>query len=235
MEYLEVFAIVLLVILVLVFVRYRRYQMKEKKKAASVADGTAKKPAERNGNDDDIAIFADRLMRFAKREKIRLIMPGIISCNGTVTQLSAILVGHGGILGVYCIGYGGTITIPSDVNAENWQQEINGRTRNIRNPLRNCRKLNGEVEAAMAALAMPVHMRTVPVFTTPKVSLHPVPQNVFTTDSFFYYLDNADWVGEGSLNMDAIADDLQAMVPMDELKAAEKARKEAEKAAKKKR
>ncbi len=172
----------------------------------------------RNGTQNDVAIFLKRLIDFARKSKVRVVTPAAIRFDGKVANIPAIIVGHGRVLGICCLGFGGTIR-PSE-GAGEWRQELNGKVQKFTDPLGMCEELSGFVESAMEKCEVPISMKTVVVFTTPDVVIDPLPQDVFTVDGFFYYLENADWVKTGTLDMEKIADTLTSLVPADEMKAA---------------
>ncbi|MCD8369041.1 MAG: hypothetical protein LUC94_01685 [Clostridiales bacterium] len=232
----EFIFVILLGILILVVIPYVRSvtgkSMREillgsgglfKKRSTVVQTPVKKQRPATNSTKNDITIFASRLVRFASRNGMRTVLPGMIAFNGETARTMALLVAPGGVVGVYCLGFGGTIT-PKKGAAE-WTQHINGETKTIPNPVRVCQEQYRLIRAAMDSLNLAGNLRVVAVFTNTKVELSSIPPDVYTVSSFLEYLSNAQMLREGTLDVKGTADALATLVPMDQLREAAKPRK----------
>ncbi len=226
MQYFILFVIIILCLFVLPYLQNKKgfrlsdilfWRIPRPGKDEESGQEEKKQPGTRNGTQKDVVAFIRRLMRFVKKKNIKSVIPGMIRYKNAVANISAILIGPGEVFGIVCEGYGGKVT--PDAEAQNWRQELNGEVREFPNPLRTCENLEAILTSTLAEKDIRAKCRVVPVFTTPDVILTPLLQGVYTAESLFYILDDAVWVSEGSLDMDKIEETLNAMVPMDELKA----------------
>ncbi len=226
--YLAILLFLIVTFIAIPIIRQKYSEHKELKKEAEARGlktiPKKKKISDRNGTQQDLSEFISRLVTFARRNKVRTIIPATFTYNGEVARISAILIGHGRVLGIFCMGYGGSIE--PDLNRDEWRQELNGQVKYFKNPLKITAGMDTLVKTAMTDEGLDVPFKTVCVFTTPNVDISPVIQDIYTDDAFFYYLNSSNWVREGDLDMSVVYDTILRFVPMDEIKQAQKEREQ---------
>ncbi len=222
--YLAILALLIVIFIVYPIVRTKYREHRELKKEAEEKGlkviPKKKKISSRNGTQQDLSEFISRLISFARKNRLRTIIPATFCYNDEVLRISAIIVGHGRALGIFCLGYGGSVE--PDLNRDEWKQKLNGEIKYFKNPLKITEGMDDVVREALRSKGKDVPYRTVCVFTTPDVDVDPVIQDVYTVEGFFYYLETADWVNRGDLDMADAADTLLSFVPMDKIKEAQK-------------
>ncbi|MCD8084261.1 MAG: hypothetical protein LUE86_12345 [Clostridiales bacterium] len=175
-----------------------------------------------NGTRNELTSLAGHLVRFASMNGMRLIAPAAIVHEGQMARTTALLVAPGGILGIYCLGFGGTVT--PKIGAAEWAQQINGEDRSFRNPLASCKEQRRLIQSAMDSLGLAGDVRVVAVFTNPHVTLTSVPADVYPVKDFMKYLAQEESLRKGTIDVMKTAEALTALVPIDELRAAAKRR-----------
>ena len=78
-----------------------------------------------------------QLRRYAATNEFRVVEPVQIGNDKISADLDALLVGWFGVLGVKCLGYGGTIY--GQASDSEWVQEMNGQRRVFAQPPEACR------------------------------------------------------------------------------------------------
>ncbi len=155
----------------------------------------------RNGTRSELTAFISQLLRFSQKNGLRLIAPGTVAHNGQTARLTALLVAPHGVIGVYCLGFGGTIT-PA-LLPDPWKQHINGNDRTFDNPVKICQEQHDLVAAAMETAGIRTDLTIIAVFTNPQADLPSAPAGIYTRDRFFAYLDEfakADSTGQPAID-----------------------------------
>ncbi len=170
---------------------------------------TKREPHINNGTKGELTSFVAQLLRFTAKNGMRLVAPGTVSHNGQTARLTALIVAPGGITGVYCLGFGGTIA-PGDVKSpaatsSSWRQHINGEDKTFDNPLQSCLEQKKLIQAAMEKAGITTDLDVVTVFTNPRATLQSVPSSVYTPKSFCQYLKDNVSLHTGSLDIHATA------------------------------
>ena len=162
-----------------------------------------RKPLVRNGTKNELTAFVAQLLRFTSKNGMRLVAPGTISHDGKTARLTALVVAPGGIIGVYCLGFGGTIAPgnrmePAGVSVSrlracsgvsaSWRQHINGEDKTFDNPIKACQEQKELIRSAMECAGITASLEIVTVFTNPQAVLESTPAFVFHPKSFFQYL-----------------------------------------------
>lgn len=182
------------------------FGIRSKKKDANPEVKKARwKPKVHNGTKNELTSFVAQLLRFASKNGMRLVAPGSVSHNGETARLTALIIGPGGIVGAYCLGFGGSIT-PGDLKAPAgktapWRQKINGETKTFDNPLKVCEEQQKLVLAAMEKAGISAELTVVPVFTNPQATLCSTPAFVYTPKSFVKYLKEHPSLKTGNLDI----------------------------------
>ena len=136
---------------------------------------------------------------------MRLVAPGTITHEGKTARLTALVVAPGGVVGVYCLGFGGTIapgnrkepagkTLP-------WRQHINGENKTFDNPLKACQEQQELIRSAMEQAGIHTDLHVVTVFTNPHAALESSPAFVYNPKSFLQYLKEEEDLKTGSLEI----------------------------------
>lgn len=169
-------------------------------------------PRVRNGTKNELTIFVASLLRFTSKNGMRLVAPGTVSHSGKTARLTALVVAPGGIVGVYCLGFGGTIA-PGDGKAPAgktapWRQHINGEDKTFDNPVKACEEQKELIKTAMEQAGIVAPLRVVTVFTNAQATLQSTPAFVYSPKSFLKYLKEEPTLKSGSLDINKTAQTL---------------------------
>lgn len=182
------------------------------------------RPKEKNGTKADLTLFASELLRVASKNGMRVVLPAIVEYKGQSSRLTAFLVSPSGVLGIFCVGFGGTVK--SSGEKEDWKQRINGEDKTIANPLVSSRQQYELVKAAMDEAGIKAEFDVVVVFTNPAVKLEMPPSaSVYTSKAFFDHIKNTDALKRGELDVEKITQDLAVLADIKGKKAALRGRK----------
>lgn len=180
------------------------FKRKSEVRAQSQPQQTKREPRINNGTRGELTAFVSQLLKFASRNKMHLVAPGTITHQGKTARLTALIVAPGGITGVYCLGFGGTISphsqsAPGDVSRP-WKQHINGQDLTFENPLKVCQEQHRIVQGALEEAGISTDLKIVTVFTNPRAKLLSAPSVVFTQKMFLSYLYENKDLKNGSLD-----------------------------------
>lgn len=145
------------------------------------------------------------LNRYAATNEFKVVTPVNVQEGKISADLDALLVGWFGVLGVKCLGYGGTVYGQPD--EEEWVQDVLGQRRTFKNPLRRAEESARAVrEALFEAHIKRVPVETVVVFTGKKTELA-VPRSCghYTVDQFSSYLKSAHFEEDKNVDVDQVA------------------------------
>ncbi len=136
-----------------------------------------------NDGKKELLVFISETGKEAKKHGIQMIVPGTLYADGETTRYSTLLVGDFGIIGVYCLGFGGMIEAKE---SGDWIQQINGEKKTFRNPLYACRKWEQAGKTAIREAGLgEVAFSSMVVFTNKAVLLNSAPEHCFDTKAFF--------------------------------------------------
>lgn len=156
-----------------------------------------------NGTKAELTSFVAQMMRFAARNKMHLVAPGTVEYEGKEARLTCLLVAPGGIIGVYCLGFGGDIKPAGSPYP--WKQHINGKDLTFTNPIKACQEQYDLVTAAMKQAGVEGTLKVVTVFTNPKANLLSHPASVYTQQQFMEYLKENEALKNGTLDAEKTA------------------------------
>ncbi len=170
---------------------------------------TRREPRIHNGTKGELTSFIAQMLRFTTKNGMRLVAPGTVSHNGQTARLTALIVAPGGITGVYCLGFGGTIT-PGDLKAPAgmsapWRQHINGEDKTFDNPLKSCQQQKKLIQSAMEQAGIHADLNVVTVFTNPRATLKSTPASIYTPKGLCEYLKDNSSLKTGSLDIHTTA------------------------------
>ena len=182
---------------------------RRKKPGEEMTINKKKEPRVHNGTKGELTSFIAQMIRFTAKNGMRLVAPGTVSHNGQTARLTALIVAPGGITGIYCLGFGGTIS-PGDIKApagisSPWRQHINGEDKTFDNPLKSCQQQKKLVQEAMEKAGIHTDLNVVTVFTNPRAVLTSTPTSIYTPKSLCEYLKNNDSLKAGSLDIHSTA------------------------------
>lgn len=176
-----------------------------KRKQPSPSGAAPKKePQINNGTKGELTAFVAQLLRFANKYKLRLVAPGTVEYKGKTARLTSLLVAPGGIIGIYCLGYGGEIT-PGDSDKSPWRQHRNGQDSTFPNPVSVCQEQYQLVSSAMEAAGIQGSLKIVTVFTNPKAEIRSYPASVYTQKRFMDELKTDAALRNGDLDIEKTA------------------------------
>lgn len=171
----------------------------------NVAAKSAREPRVRNGTKSELTSFVAQLLRFTSKNGMRLVAPGTITHGGKTARLTALVVAPGGIVGVYCLGFGGTIAPANRKEPAGkslaWRQHINGEDKSFDNPLKACQEQAELIRLAMDEAGIQAELNVVTVFTNPHATLESTPSFVYSPKSFIQYLKENGELKTGSLDI----------------------------------
>lgn len=156
---------------------------------------------EHNGAD----IVLRQLKRYAATNEYKVIAPVAIEGTRHTADLDALLVGWFGILGVKCLGYGGTVY--GQAKDEQWVQEVNGNRRTFENPLMRAQKSAQAIrDVLFAAKVKNIPVETIVVFTGKKTELAlPRSTGHYTLDQFTSYLKSTRFEEDKKVEVEPVA------------------------------
>ncbi|MDO4329737.1 MAG: hypothetical protein Q4C66_10425 [Lachnospiraceae bacterium] len=195
----------------------RKSSRSSKKEEAS---GKKQEPKVSNGTRSELTSFVAQMLRFAAKNKMRLVAPGTVEYEGTEARLTCLLVAPGGIIGVYCLGFGGDIKPASSPYP--WRQHINGQDLTFANPIQACQEQYQLVTAAMKQAGVEGSLKVVTVFTNPKANLQSFPSSVYTQQRFMDYLKENEALKQGTLDVEKTALALADLAKIKEKKESQK-------------
>lgn len=173
------------------------------KKAGQAA--TRQRPQMHNGTKGELTAFVAQLLRFSAKNKMRLVAPGTVAYKGSTARLTSLLVAPGGIIGVYCLGFGGTITPSSPPDSGSWRQHMNDQDSSFENPLAVCKEQYRLVASTMEEAGIQGNLKIVTVFTNPKATLQSYPSSVYTQRRFMEYIKTEPSLKNGTLDVEQTA------------------------------
>ncbi len=177
---------------------------KKKPTSRDVSAAAKKEPHINNGSKGELTAFVAQLIRFANKYKLRLVAPGTVEYQGKTARLTSILVAPGGMIGIYCLGFGGEIN-PGDKETDPWKQHMNGQDTTFENPVTVCQEQYKLVVSAMEAAGIQGSLKIVTVFTNPRATLHAYPASVYTQKRFMEELKANTALRSGSLDIEKTA------------------------------
>ncbi|HJA25010.1 MAG TPA: NERD domain-containing protein [Candidatus Fournierella merdigallinarum] len=143
--------------------------------------------------------------RRAAAESWAVIAPVELSGSRDAADLDALVIGWFGVLGIKCIGWGGTI-YGSAAEAE-WTQVLGGARRSFENPIVRAGKSERAVRDVLFAARMKnVPVETVVVFTNAAAELClPASTGHYTEKSFLAYLKSSRFEEDKKVDTAAVA------------------------------
>lgn len=172
--------------------------------SGSSASAPAREPRINNGTKGELTAFVAQLLRFTSKNGMRLVAPGTITYRGKTSRLTSLIVTPSGVIGIYCLGFGGTIT-PNDQSGA-WKQHINGEDKTFENPLSVCKAQYDLVRGAMNDAGIWDHLEIVTVFTNARATLVSKPaSSVYTQKEFMDFLKNTHSLTSGNNDIERTA------------------------------
>ncbi len=172
---------------------------------------SVRKPHEKNSSRDDLTVFLSKLIRSAKKSGMQVVAPATFSYKEKKIKLFAFLVHKGGVIGIYCLGYGGILSASASPDKP-WEQSLNGKKIKIPNPLEVCREQQLLVSDAMQAAGINTELDVLPVFTNPNISIEHRPQGIYSAKAFFDYIEHTSAFRNGDLDVQETAKVLADLV-----------------------
>lgn len=163
-----------------------------------------KEPTLKNDNQNDVTIFISQLLKVVRKNKMQLVTPGRVEHGGETARLLALIVHPSGVTGIYCLGFGGTITASSK-SGQNWKQHMNGQDHTFPDPVSTCQEQYRLVKAAMDEAGLDMDLNIVTVFTNTHATLLHAPARVYTRKSLFSYLSDTEALKQGSVDIQETA------------------------------
>lgn len=164
---------------------------------------------QRNDGRKELIAFVAGVGKEAKKLGIRTVVPGALSASGKVARYPVLLVGNFGVIGVYCLGFGGTIEAK---DSGDWEQQINGIRRTFPNPLETCRKWEQTGKTAIREAGLgEVLFRSMVAFTREGVRLNGAPGECYDKKGFYKALYSLEQTESDTGDWKRFADQLTAL------------------------
>ena len=175
-------------------------------------NGHPKEKKQTNSNRNDLLDLISRLATYARRNHFRMIVPGTLSCDGTIAILTALILTRSGVVGINCFGFGGRVDAQN--GDKDWVQTMNGEENAFPNPVtknRNQEKLVRQVLEEVGFAGADVEI--VGVFTAPSVWLtNTSGTNCYTREDALKYLRGDAFLKDGGLDPKALEAALQPRI-----------------------
>ncbi|MCR5161493.1 MAG: hypothetical protein K6C06_06960 [Lachnospiraceae bacterium] len=129
------------------------------------------KKNEKSSDQHDVDTVIKWLASYSRRNKCMLVLPGGLQIGDDKGKLTAILIRRTRVIGLLFFGYGGTVTAKSGMS--DWNQKMNGQTRNIESPVKKLREQERILRLVLAdAGYADLKTEVIGVFTSPRVTLN---------------------------------------------------------------
>lgn len=126
---------------------------------------------EKSSDQHDVDTVIKWLASYSRRNKCMLLLPGGLQIGADKGKLTAILIRRTRVIGLLFFGYGGTVTAKSGTS--DWNQRMNGQTRNIESPVKKLKEQERILRLVLAdAGYADLKTEVIGVFTSPKVTLN---------------------------------------------------------------
>ena len=191
--------VALIAAIVIGIVVLRRSEGITSKKKTKVVD---KMPDDEHKGRDSIIHM---LSRYASMHEYQVVHPANLTGVHGTTDLDVLLVGWFGILGVKCLGYGGSIY--GDPNDEQWVQELQGKRRTFQNPMTRAQKSGLVIRDVLFKAGMKrIPVETVVVFTNKSAQLMlPRSTGHYTEKTFAAYLKTLHFEEDKDVQVEPVA------------------------------
>lgn len=195
---------------------------------AGAKDGQPKEKKQTNSSRNDLLELISRLATYARRNHFRMIVPGTLSCDGTIAVLTALILTRSGVVGINCFGFGGRIDAQS--GDKDWIQMMNGAQTPFPSPVKKNRNQEKLVRQALEEVGFAgADVEIIGVFTAPSAWLSNASgTNCYTREDALKHLRGDAFLKDGGLDPKALEAVLQPRIVRASGKEEEK-RTEAEK------
>lgn len=142
-----------------------------------------------NSHSGELMALVSQLISFCKKHDYTLVYPGTVADGDTVATLLALVVTPGGVVGLNCFGFAGTVTATS--GNEPWKQHINHLDGTFPSPVAANEKQRALVRRVMDKAGLTgIPLEVIGVFTSSHVELvAPSSTRCFTREAAFAYLE----------------------------------------------
>lgn len=153
-----------------------------------------------NSNRNDFLDLISKLTTYARKNHFRLIIPGTLSCDGTVAVLTALIMTRSKVVGINCFGFGGRVV--GKTGEEDWEQIMNGVRTTFPSPIVKNRKQEEIVRKVLEETGFAdTEVEIVGVFTSPNVWLSDAAgSNCYTKDNAMKYLKSESFLADRGLD-----------------------------------
>ena len=184
-------------------------------KSSDKEDGKDGKPREKkqtNSSRNDLLELISRLATYARRNHFRMIVPGTLSCDGTIAVLTALILTRSGVVGINCFGFGGRVD--AQPGEKDWVQVMNGEQTAFPNPVQKNQNQEKLVRQALREVGFAgADVEIVGVFTAPSVWLtNAAGTNCYTTEEALKYLRGDAFMRDKGLDPRALEAALQPRI-----------------------
>ncbi len=169
------------------------------------SDKPHREPRINNSTRGELTDFIAKLLRYANKHGMALVVPGTVKSGGQKANLIGLLVTPDRIIGLQCLGYGGALT-PNPDGKGKWNQHANSQDIPFDDPVASADVQRQLVRTAIErnGIHCPVDVYT--VFTNKRITFpNGKPTGVFTRNGFFEFLDSTPALLQGKLDTRAVS------------------------------
>ena len=165
-----------------------------------------------NSNRNDFMDLISRLATYARRNHFRLIIPGTLSCGGSIAVLTALVITKSRVVGINCFGFGGRVIAAE--GDRDWEQIMNGEESSFPSPVKKNRDQEKIVRQVLEEVGFPgTEVEIIGVFTSPSVWLSGTAgTNCYKKDDAMKYLKTDRFMTEGGLDPRRLDEALQPRI-----------------------
>lgn len=159
-------------------------------------DSQPQAPKQKNSNRNDFLDLISKLTTYARKNHFRLIIPGTLSCDGTIAVLTALIITRSKVVGINCFGFGGRVV--GKAGEEDWEQIMNGEQTVISSPVKKNRNQEKIVRQVLAEVGFAdTDTEIIGVFTSPTVWLSDTAgTNCYPKDKAMEYLKSDSFLAD---------------------------------------
>ena len=165
-----------------------------------------------NSNRNDFMELISWLATYARRNHFRLIIPGTLSCDGTVAVLTALIITRCKVVGINCFGFSGRVLAAK--GEKDWTQVMNGEETRFPSPLVKNAKQEKILRQVLEETGFGgTETEIVGVFTSPSVQLSGLAgTNCYTREDALKYLKSDAFLRDGGLDPAAVEQALEPRI-----------------------
>ena len=165
-----------------------------------------------NSSRNDLMDLISRLATYARRNHFRMIVPGTLSCDGTIAVLTALILTRSRVVGINCFGFGGRIDAAD--GEKDWVQVMNDAQTTFPSPVMKNRNQDRIVRQVLEEVGYAgTDVEVIGVFTASSAWLSNASgTNCYTKEDALKYLRSDAFLRDKGLDPKALEAALQPRI-----------------------